>query len=625
MSSEEIDSLKTNPAVLRLYGQKISLRRENGKLIGLCPFHSEKSGSFTIFEKDCLYKCFGCGASGNIMQFVQKMENCDFKTAVAKVRDFVGENNWAKDAERVDATFRPAVESQKTFKTYTLAEYASFEKALAQNQDALGWLLRERGITAETAKKLHLGYRRDVGRLAGEKNADIADKGWVAFPCIEDGKVVSLKYRSVARKSFCKQPGMASALFNTESIDLFAPVMLVEGELDAAVLVQAGFNAVSLQSASTYPTPSQKDQLMRAESVILAGDNDGAVGSSVMEKLWRELAERTYLLRWPVGTKDANQFFLETCKRDPGVFKTKVSALIQQAKTQPAPDVYSIQEVLRSGKQTHLVDHPQRFHFPWPSVDKMAIIIPGHVVCVMATSTGMGKSAWTIEATLHECRKYRKTVINYQCEMSAEEIAVMVAANVLKKDRNHLSAEEMKEAADQLEGVQYYVGYNPNLSRVGEVLDLIEAAIRRLGCGVCVLDHLHHVCRNEENEVKAQADAMQRIKRLAVQYQCVFFVVGQPRKANQQSKGKLVHLSDGKGSETFSSDANAFFALHRDLAKNSDPDIPQKDTYEPTTHVHLLKARTKGEGNAVAKLLFIGELATFSEIDYAHEDPYGTA
>ena len=266
---DDIDSLKTNPAVLRLYGQKISLRRENGKLIGLCPFHSEKSGSFTIFEKDCLYKCFGCGASGNIMQFVQKMENCDFKTAVAKVRDFVGENNWAKDAERVDATFRPAVESQKTFKTYTLAEYASFEKALSQNQDALGWLLRERGITAETAKKLHLGYRRDVGRLAGEKNADIADKGWVAFPCIEDGKVLSLKYRSIARKSFCKQPGMASALFNTESIDLFAPVMLVEGELDAAVLVQAGFNAVSLQSASTYPTPSQKDQLMRAESVIL--------------------------------------------------------------------------------------------------------------------------------------------------------------------------------------------------------------------------------------------------------------------------------------------------------------------------------------------------------------------
>src|SRR6185437_9109921 len=243
-----------------------------------------------------------------------------------------------------------------------------------------------------TAQKLHLGFKQNVGMLAGEKNADIADKGWVSFPCVEDGRVVSIKYRSIVRKAFCKQGGMATALFNTETIDLFEPVYLVEGEPDACVLEQAGFHAVSLQSASTHPAPEQKDQLMRAGMVILAGDNDGGVGEGIMQKLWRELQERTYLLKWPPGIKDANQFFLETCKRDVSIFQTKVEELTLAAKSHPMADVYSIQEVMQSSQQWNLTECGNRFRFTQPAVDKMAILLPGSVLGIYATNTGMGKA-----------------------------------------------------------------------------------------------------------------------------------------------------------------------------------------------------------------------------------------
>jgi len=617
---DDIDNLKTNPGVLRLYGSRIKLRRENGKLIGLCPFHSEKSGSFTIFEKDCLFKCFGCGISGNAVQFVQKLDNCDFKTAVAKVKDFLGENNWAQQAQAVDAVFKPAVESSKTYKSFTLAEYAGAERNLAANLSVKDWLLKERGISFSTTQKLHLGFKQNVGMLAGEKNADIADKGWVSFPCVEDGRVVSIKYRSIVRKAFCKQGGMATALFNTETIDLFEPVYLVEGEPDACVLEQAGFHAVSLQSASTHPTPEQKDQLMRAGMVILAGDNDGGVGEGIMQKLWRELQERTYLLKWPPGIKDANQFFLETCKRDVSIFQTKIEELTLAAKSQPMPDVYSIQEVMLGATSGNLVDSPNRFRFPQPSVDNMAILLPGSVLGVYATQTGQGKTAFTVQATLHNAIKYGKTVLNWQCELSPDEIGTMIAAQLLRKDRNTLTSEDKKQAAEMLDGVKYYVGYNPDLRGHEETMDLIEAAARRLSADIVVLDTVNNVTVSEVNGTAVETVVANRAKRIAKKLGLIWINVFQPRKAGQQTKGKKTHITDIRGAAAAGDTCDAVLAIHRDLAKHDD-DMPADDIYEAKTLIQAQKTRAKGTGKAETYLMFYGCWASFQQIDQHREEP----
>lgn len=614
--TEDLEVLKSNPAILRLYGQYVSLRKEGNKYVGLCKFHAEKSGSFTVFAKDQGWKCFGCGKTGDIFSFIQELDKISFKEAIEKVKLFVGGGTkWEQDKAQVEAVFKPVM-PDKTYITFSMDQYAVFEKNLANSKEGVEWLAG-RGISLGTAQRLHVGFTQDVKGKSGPDNKDINDKGWIVFPCIEDGKVVSIKYRSIIRKVFCKQPQMRTALFNTDTIDIFEPVLLAEGEVDSISLEQAGFKSVSLASASSYPTPEQKDMLMQASCVILAGDTDGAVGEEVMGKLWRDFPERSYLLKWPDGCKDANELLLK-CK-DIEEFKEKVNSLILHARTQPIPDVYSIQDVMMAGKQTSISDHPLRLRFPWPSVDRMAILLPGSILSVIATSTGMGKSTWVIQATMHGALKHNETVLNYQCEMSQEEVATMVAAQTLRQNRNFLTGESMVQAAKMLGEAKYYVGYNPTLSTVNEVLDLMEAAIRRLGITCCVLDHLHHVCRNEQNEVQALANAMQRIKRIATQYGVKFIVVGQPRKSTQQNRGKLVHLSDAKGSETFSSDATAFMAIHRETNK-MDSDIPNRDIFESKTFIHLLKARLKGQGDSVATLLAFGELAAFDEVDYAHGD-----
>jgi hypothetical protein len=412
------------------------------------------------------------------------------------------------------------------------------------------------------------------------------------------------------------------ALYNLNTIDMLEPVFLVEGELDCAVLEQAGFRSVSLPSASTRTSPEMKDLLLTSEYIVLAGDCDNAVGTEKMKKLWAELGDRATLLEWPAGWKDANDTFLKECKGDIEAFQVLVKKLVATAKSVIMPGIYSLQDSMRSSHQSDLANHPERLRFPWKNVDNMAIVLPGDVVVVLATSTKQGKTTFVMNTTIDAALKHGEVVLNYQAELEMPRFNTNVAAYVLRKDRNHLTPEDIEEAANRLGNAKYYVGSNPSLNTAGPVLDLIEAAIRRLGATLVVIDHIHYICRNERDEIKAQADASQRIANMGRKYRAKIIVIGQPRKANQQSRGKRLQISDGKGSEAIYSDASAIFAIHRDQVKVIEP--PPPDPYSPITEVHLLGgARSKGDGASEARLMFLGKYCCFAELANEPEGPAG--
>ncbi len=613
---DDLDAIKSNPGVIRVYSRFVKgLRKTGDKHVGLCPIHGEKTPSFTVFQ-DMRYNCFGCGAAGNIFQLLEKVDNCDFKTAVEHVKKEIG--GWFEAKDKVESTFSP-VSEPKVYERIPLSKWQKMEDALTNSETGLKWLSSERGIGPGTAQRLHLGFVQNLGPWAGQDGADIADKGWVGFPSVEGDDVVSIKFRSIVRKKpggFARRPKMATALFNAETVSPFDAVYLVEGEIDCLTLEQAGFHAVSVPSAGTKLTPDMKDILMQAECVILAGDTD-QTGSGYMEKLLKELGERTYILKWPEPHKDANEFFLNGCNRDVSIFRTKVEELTAKAKANLPPDIYSIQEVMRTGKDANLTDVPNRLRFPWAEVDQAALLGPGSVLGVMATSTGQGKTALTLQFTLFGARKYDETVLNWQCELSPKEISVMVAAQVLRKNRNFLTKEDLKMAADELDGVRYFVGNNPTITSLDEVLDIIEAAIRRTGATIVVLDNIHFYTSGIDDDVRILARALTRIKQLAVTYGVKFVVVFQPRKAGQQARGKKTQISDVKGSATAGDTCTAVLAIHRDLNKEDE----KSDAYEEKTLLEWLKNRFRGIGNKASHLLhFFGEFASFDALDITHEE-----
>ena len=614
---DDLDSIKGNPAVIRLYGKHVSLQKKGNVYMGKCPFHADGTPSFAV-HADMLWHCHaGCG-SGNIFTFLSKVKNIDFKSALEEVKNEIGD--WGAIAQKVDSVFKPVTES-KVYKTASLEQWAKLESALKSSLPAIKFLQEQRGISLETAQKMRLGFVQDIKGLAGEAGADIADKGWIAFGETEGDKIVSIKYRSIQRKKpggFSRQPGFATTLFGAEQIDPFEPIYVVEGEFDQLCMTQAGFKSVSVPSAGAKLTPDMKDKLMQASQVILAGDTDEA-GTGSQQKLWKELSERTYVLTWP-GSKDANEFFLKTCNRDVSIFLTKVEELTSKAKSSPLPDIYSIQEVMKNGEDKSLADREDRLRFPWSEVDKAAVLLPGSVLGVLATSTSMGKTAFTLQFSLFGARKYNETVINWQCELSPSEISVMVAAQVLRKNRNFLTKEDLKLAADQLDGVQYFVGNNATINNIEDVLDIMEAAIRRTGATMAVLDNAHFYTSGVDDDVRVLASALKRMKQIAVTYGVKFVVVFQPRKASQQSRGKKTQISDVKGSASAGDTCDAVVAIHRDLAKG-EGDEAKSDIYEERTLVEWLKTRSKGVGKASATLHFFGEFAEFSALETNHEEP----
>jgi hypothetical protein len=608
----KIDSLKSNPAVIHVFARYVNLKRDGNEYLGLCPFHSEKTPSFKVYQHDgvLLYKCFGCGEAGNVLIFVQKLDKITFGQAIRKVDEFISKE-FATKRGAVESTFKPfAPETEKI--TMTLAQYAPLETALANSPAGRDWLLKERGITYETARKLKFGYRQNLAALAGHGNADVSEQGWIAMPCCDAGRVVSIKYRSIAKKAFARQPNMQTALFNLDTIDELSTLYVTEGEFDAAILEQAGFRAVSLPSASTKLTPEMKAQITEADTVILAGDCDGGVGSAAMEKLWKELGPRTYLLKWPAGIKDANQCFLETAKRDLSSFRTLVADLTTAAKSTPMPGVASLQESMAVATYSNPTENPDRFVWPWPSVDKMVNLLPGQTLVLSGTNAGVGKTTFLMDALIENALR-GEVILNYSAELSMEEYAQLAASYLLRRDKNLLTPGDIKTASKKLTGVRFYLGHNPDLSTYAPVLDLIENAIQVLGATTVVIDHLHFICRNSHNEIADQANAMQRIINMGKKYGVKNIVASQPRKANQQTKGKALHLTDLKGSETLGSDANYVLALHREKAKLTDPLNPPRDPYDPTTEIHLLKGRSLGTGNAFATLFCMGDIARFVE------------
>ncbi len=606
LTKTEIEDLKRHSGVLSIYASRVQLKKDGAEYKGLCPLHSEATPSFRVSNHQGIWvwKCFGmCGIGGDIISFVSKVDGLSFKDAVEKIQSETG-NSFA-DTKKADSTFSSLSEPTKAI-VYSLEEYRKYENSLMGNKDGLSFL-KNRGIDIETIQKFHIGYREDIGKLHSTRN----ETGWIAFPAIERDRVVAIKYRNIGDKLFTKQPGMAKGdqtpLFNSETIDPLEPVYLVEGEIDCLTMEQAGFKSVSIQSASTPLTAANKEKLLEADYIILAGDND-PTGNEYMNKLWSELQERTYKLTWPL--KDANQVFLETCKGDIESFQKLVNSLTEQAKSNLIPGVSDLRESLKNSQRINLEDHPFRWRWPWDGMDKMANIMPGAVVYLSSTNTGMGKTSLMMEASIFNALR-GEVIINYSGELSNQEYAELVVAHLLKKDKHKLTQEDYNQAYKIMAGTRYYIGRNNDLSKVMDVMDLIEAAIRRSGAGTVILDTIHFVCTHEQDTIKAQENAMKRAKTLAQKYGVKWFNLGQPRKATQAFKGKSIHITDAKGSEMLTSASDVALAIHRDCAIIDDPSKPPKDPYQPLCQIILQKGRSLGTGYSYSELMFNGDICTF--------------
>jgi DNA primase len=165
MSSDFKESLRQQADIVRIVGDYVKLRKSGSQnFSGLCPFHGEKTPSFSVHATRQFYHCFGCGASGDVFSFVQKVENISFPEAVRLIAQKVGvpmpKVAFSSPQEARDAKIRMALLDVHERAT------AFFQDCLRRPDGANAReYLKSRGLDTEIISQFRIGYAPDSGFL----------------------------------------------------------------------------------------------------------------------------------------------------------------------------------------------------------------------------------------------------------------------------------------------------------------------------------------------------------------------------------------------------------------------------------------------------------------------------
>ena len=330
--------------IVSLIGSYVSLKRAGSNLKGLCPFHSEKSPSFTVYPQDNSFYCFGCGAGGDAITFVRKRENLDYPDAVEFLANRAG-ITVIKD-ERSGYQTTPKIDRSRIFKMNSDAARYFHQRLFddtPEAKNALSYFTNGRRLSIATIKHFGLGYApnsfdkfskhmRSLGYTYDElvagflcgKNEERgtyfdAFRNRVMFPIIDvSGNVIAFGGR-VLDDSKPKYKNSSDTPVFKKSRNLFAlnfarhncteSLILCEGYMDVIAMHSAGFtNAVA--TLGTAITSEQARMMSRyTKKVIISYDADEAGQKAAMRavKMLSDVGLDVTILRVP-GAKDPDEY-----------------------------------------------------------------------------------------------------------------------------------------------------------------------------------------------------------------------------------------------------------------------------------------------------------------------------
>ncbi len=314
-----IDDLKNRADLVRIVEMHVPLKKKGANFWGNCPFHGEKTASFSVSPSKGFYKCFGCGKGGSAYNFVMEMEGLNFPEAIKRVAELAGvqlpepidDANYERNKKRKKeqkAIADQVIELNK----YALEFWENHLQDNNQHSKAAREYLEKREISDEIIKKFHIGFAPDswdaVMSLLKEKGADeklieasglvsineekkrVYDRfrGRVMFPVLNvDGNPVAFGARILAQGepkylnspetlAYTKGDHLYGLFQSKEEIRKKKYVILVEGYLDLIALYQFGVtNCVA--SLGTAFTEHQSRLLGRfAKKVVVNYDGDKA-------------------------------------------------------------------------------------------------------------------------------------------------------------------------------------------------------------------------------------------------------------------------------------------------------------------------------------------------------------
>ncbi len=352
--SDFAQSVKQQVDIVKVIEGYIRLRKAGAQnYSGLCPFHKEKSPSFSVHAVRQFYHCFGCGVSGDVFSFVGKIENVGFPEAVR----IVAQKNGIPLPKREFSSPEEAAEARMRGKLLDLHEAATswFEEQLRGPEGALAReYLAGRGMTPEGIKAFRIGYGPDSFGALRDRLSGMADEATlrasglfsskeqgdgtegriydrfrkrVTFPiCNESGRVIAFTARTLetgekAGAKYINSPETplytkGQVLFNLDkakaAIRQAGYALLVEGQMDCISLFLRGIQHVIATSGTAF-TEQQVAILRRHTQNVVVNFDPDAAGANAAEKSISLLTEEGFNLKLVTldGGLDPDRFIRE--------------------------------------------------------------------------------------------------------------------------------------------------------------------------------------------------------------------------------------------------------------------------------------------------------------------------
>lgn len=340
---DKIEEIRSSVDIVDYINQFVSLKRVGKNYVGLCPFHAEKTPSFTVSPDKQLYHCFGCGAGGNVFNFVMQYEKVSFFEAVKRIAEFIGIE--LPKPERKDRWIE--TEFEELYEANRFAE-EFFVKSLlktSEGKKAMEYLYK-RGVNDATIAKFGIGYSPEqwdalvqhaikqgfslellekVGVIIKKEDGSYYDRfrGRIIFPIFSiTGRIIAFggrrlkddenipKYiNSPETKIYTKSKVLYGLYQGRDSIRKKGYAILVEGYMDCISLFQAGVENV-VASGGTALTEEQVRLISNyTNTIYFIYDADSAGAKAMMRGIDLILAQGidVYIVNLPEG-EDPDSF-----------------------------------------------------------------------------------------------------------------------------------------------------------------------------------------------------------------------------------------------------------------------------------------------------------------------------
>ena len=301
ISDSKINQILESSNIVDIIGEYVDLKRAGSSFKGLCPFHNEKTPSFTVDEKKQLFHCFGCGAGGDVVSFIMQKEGLSYPESLKFLADKAGINiDYTKDP-RVNKKNKELYDINKDIMMF-------FYKNLLTDRKAQAYL-KNRGLSSKIVNTFMLGYARDswddlysyirkknysdkdleeLGLIKKSSKGNYYDKyrDRIIFPIINHfGKVIGFGGRAVSGQmpKYLNSPesSIFKKRYNLYGLNIYKrqkrkELILVEGYMDVIALNNHGLD-IAVASLGTALTIDQAKLMKRySDDIYICYDQDNA-------------------------------------------------------------------------------------------------------------------------------------------------------------------------------------------------------------------------------------------------------------------------------------------------------------------------------------------------------------